>query len=108
MSSLAVFFYTYQNIISCYRFYGNIYLITDNINCIKEYSELTLKNIDLILFKIKNLSSYKKFSIELDMYRDKLYKFHKTITTKQCFKNFVSVSLPPLSKFKGFQSSLCS
>tara|TARA_X000000950_G_scaffold27400_1_gene29475 strand:+ start:8878 stop:10602 length:1725 start_codon:yes stop_codon:yes gene_type:complete len=75
-----IYFYNiYQNIISCYRFYGNIYLITDNINCIKEYSELTLKNIDLILFKIKNLSSYKKFSIELDMYRDKLYKFHKTL-----------------------------
>ena len=75
-----IYFYNiYQNVISCYRFYRNIYLITDNINCIKEYSELTLKNIDLILFKIKNLSSYKKFSIELDMYRDKLYKFNKSL-----------------------------
>ncbi|MAR51410.1 MAG: hypothetical protein CML42_09825 [Rhodobacteraceae bacterium] len=73
-----IYFYNiYQNVINCYRFYKNIYLITDNIYTIKEYGETTLKNIDLVLFKIKNLPSYKKFSLELDMYRDKLYKFNK-------------------------------
>lgn len=84
-----IYFYNiYQNIINCYRFYRNIYLITDNIYTIKEYCELTLKNIDLILFKSKNLPSYKKFSLELDMYRDKLYKFNKSLNLLELTGSF--------------------
>tara|TARA_Y100000591_G_C21853056_1_gene712936 strand:- start:1306 stop:3030 length:1725 start_codon:yes stop_codon:yes gene_type:complete len=82
---LGLYFYNiYQNIILCYRFYKNTYLIVHNFEKTNEYLEYTIEKIKLTLYYTKSLKTYKKFNKQLTNYLTKLEKY------RECIKNLPS------------------
>ena len=79
---LGLYFYNiYQNVILCYRFYKNTYLIVHNFEKTNEYLDYTIEKIKLTLSLTKKLKTYNDFNQHLTNYLTKLEKY------RNCIKN---------------------
>ena len=79
---LGLYFYNiYQNVILCYRFYKNTYLIVHNFEKTNEYLDYTIEKIKLTLSLTKKLKTYNDFNQHLTNYLKKLEKY------RNCIKN---------------------
>jgi len=69
----------YNNIMSCKKFYKNVFTITNNFNTIISYNEVTLKNMEKLLMKIKHLKTYSEFYDKLNNNYKHLYNFNEDL-----------------------------
>jgi len=85
--SIAFYFLQiYQNIVSCHRFYKNMFLIHNNIHKFSSYIEHSIRNITYIHSITENLSSYKQFREESAVHAQVLSALHSDIKTVMPFK----------------------
>ena len=69
----------YSNIISCYKFYKQMLLITSEFETVKTYLDYTIENMKFIKSKTSNLQTYHGFNNNLDLFRDRLEHFRNEI-----------------------------
>ena len=69
----------YNNIISCKKFYKNVFVITNNFNTIISYNEQTLKNMEKLLMKTKHMKTYSEFYDKLNENYKNLYNFNEDL-----------------------------
>ena len=55
-------FSLYQNINHCYRFNNNLYLVNNTLIELREYNNVTIKNMEKIIKSTENLKTYSKFN----------------------------------------------
>jgi len=87
--SIAFYFLQiYQNIVSCYRFYKNMFLIHANIYAFANYIIGSIKNIHSMNSIIINekLSSYRAFQLENERHAQTLSALHDEIKNVMPFK----------------------
>jgi hypothetical protein len=85
--SIAFYFLQiYQNVVSCHRFYKNMFLIHNNIHKFSSYIEHSVCNITYIHSITEKLSSYKQFCEESAMHAHVLTALHSDIKTVMPFK----------------------
>uniref|UniRef100_A0A6C0I2J0 DNA mismatch repair proteins mutS family domain-containing protein n=1 Tax=viral metagenome TaxID=1070528 RepID=A0A6C0I2J0_9ZZZZ len=85
--SIAFYFLQiYQNVVSCHRFYKNMFLIHNNIHKFSSYIEHSIRNITYIHSITENLSSYKQFREESAVHAQVLSALHSDIKTVMPFK----------------------
>jgi len=87
--SIAFYFLQiYQNIVSCYRFYKNMFLIHANIHAFANYIIGSIENIHSINSIIINekLSSYRAFQLENERHAQTLSALHDEIKNVMPFK----------------------
>jgi len=87
--SIAFYFLQiYQNIVSCYRFYKNMFLIHANIHAFANYIIGSIKNIHSMNSIIINekLSSYRAFQLENERHAQTLSALHDEIKNVMPFK----------------------
>jgi hypothetical protein len=85
--SIAFYFLQiYQNIVSCHRFYKNMFLIHNNIHKFSSYIEHSICNIAYIHSITEKLSSYKQFREESAVHAQVLSALHSDIKTVMPFK----------------------
>ena len=65
MTIVFYFIQIYQNIVSCYRFYKNMFIIHSNIFQLRDYFKHTIENIDRILSYTTRLNTYNEFNKDL-------------------------------------------
>lgn len=80
------FLQIYQNIMSCHRFYKNMFLIHNNIHKFSSYIEHSIRNITYIHSITENLSSYKQFREDSAMHVHVLSALHTDIKNIIPFK----------------------
>jgi hypothetical protein len=86
-ASIAFYFIQiYQNVVSCHRFYKNMFLIHNNIHKFSSYIEHSIRNIAYIHSITENLSSYKQFREESAVHAQVLSALHSDIKTVMPFK----------------------
>ncbi len=61
MSVIFYFIQVYQNTMSCYRFYNNIYMIHDHLIMVRSYLENTAKKMDCLLRCCSSMQFYNAF-----------------------------------------------
>jgi hypothetical protein len=91
--SIAFYFLQiYQNIMSCYRFYKNMFLIHNNINKFANYICGSIENIHFInsIIEKENLKSYCNFKGENEKHAEILCEFYDEIRNVMPFKLTVS------------------
>lgn len=85
----------YSNIISCYKFYKQMIMITSEFENVKQYLDYTIENMTFILNKTSKLKSYHNFNINLDKFLDRLKHFRNEIKyipkTVFTFKNIFQI-----------------
>ena len=85
--SIAFYFLQiYQNVVSCHRFYKNMFLIHNNIHKFSAYIEHSIQNISYVNSIASNLSSYQQFCEESAMHARVLTALHSDIKTVMPFK----------------------
>lgn len=85
--SIAFYFLQiYQNVVSCHRFYKNMFLIHNNIHKFSSYIEHSIRNITYIHSITEKLSSYKQFREESAVHAEVLSALHSDIKTVMPFK----------------------
>ena len=85
--SIAFYFLQiYQNVVSCHRFYKNMFLIHNNIHKFSSYIEHSIRNIAYIHSITEKLSSYKQFREESAVHAQVLSTLHSDIKTVMPFK----------------------
>jgi len=87
--SIAFYFLQiYQNIMSCYRFYKNMFLIHSNIHAFANYIRSSIDNMNFInsVIKKENLSSYFAFQLENEKHAHTLSQLYDEIKTVMPFK----------------------
>ena len=87
--SIAFYFLQiYQNIMSCYRFYKNMFLIHSNIHKFANYIRGSIENIHFINSIIinENLTSYHNFQTENEKHAQNLCEFYDEIRNVMPFK----------------------
>jgi len=85
--SIAFYFLQiYQNVVSCHRFYKNMFLIHNNIHKFSSYIEHSIRNIAYINSITENLSSYKKFREDSAVHAQILSTLHCDIKTVMPFR----------------------
>ena len=85
--SIAFYFLQiYQNVVSCHRFYKNMFLIHNNIHKFSSYIEHSIRNITYIHSITEKLSSYKQFREESAVHAQVLSALHSDIKTVMPFK----------------------
>jgi hypothetical protein len=85
--SIAFYFLQiYQNIMSCHRFYKNMFLIHNNIHKFSSYIEHSIHNISYVNSIASKLSSYQQFCQESAMHAHVLTALHSDIKTVIPFK----------------------
>jgi hypothetical protein len=87
--SIAFYFLQiYQNIMSCYRFYKNMFLIHRNIHTFANYIHGSIENIRMINFIIEreNLTSYRSFQLENERHAQNLSELYEEIRNVMPFK----------------------
>ena len=85
--SIAFYFLQiYQNVVSCHRFYKNMFLIHNNIHKFSSYIEHSIRNIAYIHSITDKLSSYKQFREESAVHAQVLSTLHSDIKTVMPFK----------------------
>lgn len=86
-ASIAFYFLQiYQNVVSCHRFYKNMFLIHNNIHKFSSYIEHSIRNIAYINSITENLSSYKKFREDSAVHAQILSTLHCDIKTVMPFR----------------------
>ena len=60
----------YSNIISCYKFYKQMLMITSEFDQVKSYLDYTIENMKFILSKTNNLKSYNGFNENLYLFKE--------------------------------------
>ena len=86
-ASIAFYFLQiYQNVVSCHRFYKNMFLIHNNIHKFSSYIEHSIRNISYIHSITEKLSSYKQFREESAVHAQVLSALHSDIKTVMPFK----------------------
>jgi len=94
--SIAFYFLQiYQNIMSCYRFYKNMFLIHSNIHAFANYVNSSIQHIHIInsIIKKENLSSYYEFYGENEKHAQTLSQLYDEIKNIMPFKlNLANVS----------------
>jgi hypothetical protein len=78
----------YQNIVSCYRFYKNMFLIHNNIHTFARYIHGSIENITYInaIIENENLTSYQAFREENVKHARTLNELHENIKNVMPFK----------------------
>ena len=85
--SIAFYFLQiYQNVVSCHRFYKNMFLIHNNIHKFSAYIEHSIRNISYVHSIASKLSSYQQFCEESAMHAHVLTALHSDIKTVMPFK----------------------
>lgn len=85
--SIAFYFLQiYQNVVSCHRFYKNMFLIHNNIHKFSSYIEHSIRNIAYIHSITEKLSSYKQFREDSAVHAQVLSTLHSDIKTVMPFK----------------------
>jgi hypothetical protein len=85
--SIAFYFLQiYQNVVSCHRFYKNMFLIHNNIHKFSSYIEHSIRNIAYIHSITEKLSSYNQFREESAVHAQALSALHSDIKTVMPFK----------------------
>lgn len=87
--SIAFYFLQiYQNIVSCYRFYKNMFLIHNNIHKFASYIHGSIENITYInsIIEKENLTSYQAFREENVKNMQTLNELHENIKNVMPFK----------------------
>ena len=87
--SIAFYFLQiYQNIVSCYRFYKNMFLIHNNIHKFASYIRGSIENINYInsIIEKENLTSYQAFREENVKNIQTLNELHENIKNVMPFK----------------------
>lgn len=85
--SIAFYFLQiYQNVVSCHRFYKNMFLIHNNIQKFSSYIEHSIRNIAYIHSITEKLSSYNQFREESAVHAQVLSALHSDIKTVMPFK----------------------
>ena len=85
--SIAFYFLQiYQNVVSCHRFYKNMFLIHNNIHKFSAYIEHSIRNISYVHSIASKLSSYQQFCEESAMHAHVLSALHSDIKTVMPFK----------------------
>ena len=87
--SIAFYFLQiYQNIMSCYRFYKNMFLIHSNIYAFSNYISGSIENIHIInsIIKKEKLLSYSIFQSENERHVQTLNQLHDEIKNVMPFK----------------------
>ena len=87
--SIAFYFLQiYQNIVSCYRFYKNMFLIHNNIHKFASYIRGSIENINYInsIIEKENLTSYQAFREENVKNMQTLNELHENIKNIMPFK----------------------
>lgn len=94
--SIAFYFLQiYQNIMSCYRFYKNMFLIHSNIQSFANYVNSSIQHIHIInsIIKKENLSSYYEFYGENEKHAQTLSQLYDEIKNIMPFKlNLANIS----------------
>ena len=78
----------YQNVVSCYRFYKNMFLIHNNIHKFSRYIHGSIENITYInaIIENENLTSYQAFREENVKHARTLNELHENIKNVMPFK----------------------
>ena len=78
----------YQNIVSCHRFYKNMFLIHNNIHAFTSYIGASIENIRFInsVIEKENLTSYRAFHAENEKHAQTLSELHDEIRNVMPFK----------------------
>jgi energy-coupling factor transporter ATP-binding protein EcfA2 len=87
--SIAFYFLQiYQNIMSCYRFYKNMFLIHNNIHKFAKYISGSIENIRIInsIIDNENLKSYRAFQMENEKHAQTLSELYNEIRHVMPFK----------------------
>ena len=87
--SIAFYFLQiYQNIMSCYRFYKNMFLIHNNIHKFANYISGSVENICTInsIIEKEKLTSYRSFHAENEKHAQTLSELHEEIRNVMPFK----------------------
>ena len=87
--SIAFYFLQiYQNIMSCYRFYKNMFLIHSNIHAFANYISGSVENIRTMnsIIEKEKLSSYRGFQAENEKHAQTLSELHDEIRNVMPFK----------------------
>jgi len=85
--SIAFYFIQiYQNIVSCHRFYKNMFLIHNNINKFAAYINHSIQNITYINSITENLSSFRQFRENSMTHANVLSGLHLDIKNVMPFK----------------------
>ena len=85
--SIAFYFLQiYQNVVSCHRFYKNMFLIHNNIQKFSSYIEHSIRNIAYIHSITEKLSSYNQFRENSAVHAQVLSTLHYDIKTVMPFK----------------------
>ncbi len=87
--SIAFYFLQiYQNIVSCYRFYKNMFLIHTNIYAFSNYIRESIENIHFInsIIVKEKFSSYHTFQLENEKHAQTLSQLHDEIKNVMPFK----------------------
>ena len=85
--SIAFYFLQiYQNVVSCHRFYKNMFLIHNNIHKFSAYIEQSIQNISYVNSIASKLSSYQQFCEESTTHAHVLTALHSDIKTVMPFK----------------------
>jgi hypothetical protein len=80
------FLQIYQNVVSCHRFYKNMFLIHNNIHKFSAYIEHSIQNILYVNSVASKLSSYQQFCEESTMHAQVLTALHSDIKNVMPFK----------------------
>jgi hypothetical protein len=80
------FLQIYQNVVSCHRFYKNMFLIHNNIHKFSAYIEHSIRNISYLHSIASKLSSYQQFCEESTMHAHVLTALHSDIKNVMPFK----------------------
>ena len=70
----------YQNFVSCYKFYKNMYKINDYIANLKQYLTYSMDKMDTVISHTQDLGTYRIWTIKLQECRDSLKKFHDKLS----------------------------
>jgi hypothetical protein len=87
--SIAFYFLQiYQNIMSCYRFYKNMFIIHNNIHKFADYIRGSMENIYFInsIIVKENLTSYRTFQVVNEKHVNNLSEFYDEIRNVMPFK----------------------
>lgn len=91
----------YSNVLSCYKFYTQMKILTAEFEDIRKYLECTIENMTFVLNKTNKLNSYQPFNNTLLSYKNRLSQFLNDIRhiPKSIFNKFNIFYIGTLMKY---------
>lgn len=86
MSVIFYFVQIYQNIMSCIRFYKNMFLIHKNLFLLRDYFQFTINQMNHILTLTQHLSTYSNFKRDLETHKCNIENLYNILTSIKPFK----------------------